>query len=395
MKKIVIGGGGIAGLTARYFLSKKYPQAEIVLYEKSGRLGGVIETLQTPYFFEKGPRTFKASRCPTLLNLIRDLGLEGEIIRSNPAASKRYLLKGGKLSSLNFLALSMTLSLLKEWKQPVKEGDETIQAFATRRLGADVTKNLIDPLTLGIFGGKIEELSISACFPTLKAMESEYGSLTKAFIKKKKGKKAKGLFTLKRGMESLITALKEKGRGEIFLNTPMPLLEGDLNVLAMPPAEAQKIFKEEQSTQFFQEIGSATLTVVNVAFPPGALKQEGFGYLIPSSEKEDVLGVVFDSSIFPEQSMAGETRLSIMLRKGGIKEALAALEAHLKITATPLFTAIHHYPKAIPQFHVGHLERLTQFNAACREAYPHIRCIGNYLQGVSLEATILSATQLP
>lgn len=395
MKKIVIAGGGITGLAARYYLSKKYPDAEIVLIEKSDRLGGCVESCAAPFFFERGPRTFKASRSEALLDLIDEMGLSDDILYSSEKAGRRFLWKGGKLHTLSPfspLFLPMIPALLKEWKKPdsLKE-DETIASFVSRRLGSYAAETFFDPLALGIFAGDIHTLSMATCFPELKAMERNYGSLTHAFFMKKRKKKKKGLFTLRGGLQTLIDQLVKKGRGEIHLNTQLtePSNEEAL-VLALSAQGAKELFSQDSIAQrFFDPIETANLTVVNVAYKKDLLKKKGFGYLVPSSENEDILGVVFDSAIFPSQNQKrDETRLTVMLRRGGAQAALRGLHRHLGIHTTPCEVHLKEWKSVIPQYSVGHLARAKAFKQHLKENYPRVACIGNYFYGASLNQCI-------
>lgn len=391
MGKIVIAGGGISGLAARYRFSRRFPEAKIVLYEKSGRLGGCIESSPDPYFFERGPRTIKASRSGELLQLIEELDLQSQIIHSSKDSRKRYLWVDQKLRPLSSLIPRLIPALLKEWRQPYPwaGGDESIASFAERRLGKFAAEMLFDPLTLGIFAGDIHHLSISACFPELKAMEQKYGSLTRAFFKQKKEKKSKGLFTLKGGLQTLIDRLVEKGRGDIYLNTPLEILPKERTILAVSAPVVPSFFKEDTVVEtFFKSLPSVPLTVVNFAFKEKGLTPKGFGYLVPSKENETILGVVFDSSIFPSQNQAMETRLTVMLREGGREEAISALKRHLRIESSPSAVHVKTYPHAVPQYGVGHLERVDVFKAHLKEHYPHVTCMGNYLRGVSLNSCV-------
>lgn len=404
MKKIIIAGGGISGLVARYRLSQRYPDANIVLYEKSDRLGGCIETIKKPYFFERGPRTFKASRCQSLLDLIDELDLSKDLLYSSKDAKRRYLWKDGKLHALPIHPLGIFTSsiirpflpsLLKEWRQPCLAGeDESIASFVERRLGKYAAETFFDPLTLGIFAGDIHQLSIAACFPELKKMEQEFGSLTKALLKKKKTQKRKGLFTLKGGVLTLVDRLVERGKGEIHLNTPLESLDEKELVLALSAPAAASLFKNDPiAKDFFASIPSTSLTVVNVAYQNLKLNYPGFGYLVPTSEKEKVLGVVFDSSIFPQQNSKNETRLTVMLRHGDSKEALDAIKRHLGIQQEPNEVHVKKYSHAIPQYQIGHLKRVNGFEEHLVKHYPHITCLGNYLHGVSLNHCIQNPTQ--
>jgi oxygen-dependent protoporphyrinogen oxidase len=402
MKKIVIAGGGISGLTARYYLSRKYPDAEITLYEKSDRLGGVVHSVNEGFFFERGPRTFKVSRSQALLSLIHELGLEEEILYSSKTSQKRYLWKNRKLSLMQTFFPKMIPALLKEWKKPYPwGGDESIETFVTRRLGSYVAETFFDPLTLGIYAGDIRKLSIRSCFPTLKALEMEHGSLTKGWIKSKRTKEPKGLFTLKGGLTLLIQKLAEKGRGEICLNTPYETLQHgvDRHILALPLSAMPFFFQfDPEACSFFESMESVSLSAVNVAFNKKVLKKKGFGYLVPSSEKEEILGVIFDSCVFPTQNhRENETRLTVMLKEShpevAREKALRALHAHLGISEAPAYCHVQHYPHAIPQYLVGHQERARAFLNYLSQTYPQLTCIGNYLQGVSLNDCISIASK--
>lgn len=401
MKKIVIAGGGISGLAARYYLSKKHPNAEIVLLEKSDRLGGCIESCSSPFFFERGPRTFKASRAEALLNLIDEVGLSDEILYSSKQASRRFLWKGGKLQPLSpFSPLVFRLipALLKEWRQPYPwDEDETIASFVSRRLGSYAAETFFDPLTLGIFAGDIHKLSISACFPELKAMERDYGSITRALFKKKRKKKRKGLFTLRGGLQVLIDRLVEQGRGEIHLNTSLTTLgQEERVILALSSQGMKRLFAKDAFAQgFLGSLEEASLSVVNVAYSKDLLKKKGFGYLVPTSEKEKVLGVVFDSAIFPFQNQTNdETRLTVMLRDGGIETALEGLQRHLGIESAPSEVHLKVWKNIIPQYEVGHLKRLQAFESHLKMNYPQLTCIGNYINGASLNHCVSLATQI-
>ncbi|MBF5058951.1 protoporphyrinogen oxidase [Candidatus Neptunochlamydia vexilliferae] len=395
MKKIVIAGGGISGLAARYFLSKAHPGAEIVLYEKGSRLGGCIESVDAPYFFERGPRTFKASRCPELLDLIKELGLEGELLPSTKEAGKRYLWKDQKLQKVGALLLPAWKSLLGEWCRPPFAGDETIGAFARRRFGDYVAETFFDPITLGVFAGDSEQLSVEACFPELKAMERTHGSITRALLKREKKKKPQGLFTLQGGIETLIDRLVEKGRGPIHLNHLLEGFEGDHTILALPAEGAKRFFEGDfEALRFFEGVGSVNLVVVNVVFSKKVFPKEGFGYLVPTKEKEKILGVVFDSSIFPAQNRGEESRFTVMLREGGEIEALEALQTHLGVSALPSSVHVKEYKGAVPQYGVGHLERVKAFEAHLAKYYPQVDCIGNYLRGPSVNACVAQGARL-
>lgn len=348
MKKVLIIGGGITGLSAAWFIKKKNPHAQITLFEKENRLGGWIRSsTERGFFFEKGPRTFRKGSSPHLLALIQELKLE--TIASNPFASKRFILHRGKLRTPQSFLPSLAFSLLREFFVPRGEKeDESIYEFAARRFSPKIAEALFDPLTLGIYAGDIRKLSIRSCFPTLYQWEQEKGSILKGFLTSPK--KEGGLFTLKGGMETLIHALEKNLQIEILLNCPAQMCGNE--VLAQG-----KVWRGDQIISATPlALPKRSIWVVNLAFQGDVLAKKGFGYLIPSQEKESVLGVVFDSVIFPEQNQGNEIRLTAMIREeetNPLSAAFSALRRHLNIQEEPIFSACFLAKDAIAQMEVG------------------------------------------
>lgn len=345
--KFLILGGGISGLSKAWFLSKKYPQVKITLLEKENRLGGWIRTSREGGFlFEKGPRTFQLGRSPHLLELIRDLKLK--IITAAP--QKRYLWHQGRLRSLgSFLPMLIPYLIREPFVRAAGSDDESIYDFAARRFSPKIAKTLFDPLTLGIYAGDIHKLSVRACFPALVSWEREKGSILRGLFSSPR--REKGLFTLPDGMETLIDALQKQLEIEIVLNCPVESI-GENQVLAGG--------KTWHADQIFSALPlsapAKSIWVVNLAYEDSVLSKKGYGYLIPSQENLPLLGMIWDSSIFPQQNVRGETRLTAMIRaeeKEPLQTALWAAEQHLGIRAAPLFTATFYAKNAIPQFEVG------------------------------------------
>ncbi len=345
--KILIVGGGITGLSAAWFAKKRYPDAHITLLEKESRLGGWIRTARTEGFcFEVGPRTFPFGRCPNLLSLIEELKLP--ILVS--ASLKKYIYTDGKLRSFGSFLPKLLPYLIREAFIPAStQDDQTIYEFAARRFSPDIAETLFDPLTLGIYGGDIRKLSLKCCFPSLYHMEKQHRSLIRDLFSSPKSKK--GLFTIKGGMQTLIDALEKHLNIEIVLNCNVDQI-GDHQVIAQDAVwRADRVI-----AALPPPLPARSLWVVNLAFAGDILPKKGFGYLIPTKEKEALLGVVFDSHIFPEQNRGDVTCLSAMVRpeeSEPIQAALQALQRHLHIQQTPIYTASFLARNAIPQFELG------------------------------------------
>ncbi len=334
--KVLILGGGITGLSAAWYLSRRNPQAQITLLEKENRLGGWIRTTrENGFLFEKGPRTFPLGRSPHLLSLIQDLNLP--IITSPPQT--RYLLHKGKLRSLGSFIPGLIPSLIRSlFTSRTLPHDESIYDYASRRYGPKVAETLFDPLTLGIYAGDIRKLSMQRCFPSL-------------YYKSKTKNKTKGLFTIPSGMETLITALQKTLPIEIHLNCPIESIQENQVLASGTLWQADHILNALPP-----QLPTKSLWAVNLAYSTPVLPKKGYGYLVPTHAKETLLGVVFDSSIFPTQNSPNETRLTALLRAEEthpLQTALNALRRHLSITARPTHTSAYLAQNAIPQFEVG------------------------------------------
>ncbi len=347
--KYLILGGGITGLSAAWFLKKREPTAQITLLEKTDRLGGWIRSsTEGGFFFEKGPRTFQLGRSPHLLALIQELNLE--TISSHPAAQLRFILYKGKLRTpLSFLPRFAPYFFRELFVKPTLKKDESIYDFASRRFSPKIAEIFFDPLTLGIYAGDSRKLSLCSCFPAFSRWEQEKGSVLKGLFSAPK--QAKGLFTLKGGMETLIHALEKRLSIDIVLNCPVEKLAGN-EVFA-----GGKIWTADHVLSALPlPLPKNSLWVVNLAFAGDVLPKKGFGYLVPTQEGQSVLGAIFDSVIFPEQSQNGETRLTVMVRASEekpLEAALSALSTHLGIVEQPLYSSVFLAKEAIPQMEVG------------------------------------------
>ena len=198
MKRVVIVGGGIGGLTIALHLKDRASELpgglEVLVLETSDRPGGNIQTDRADGFtIEKGPNGY-LDNVPTTPSLVRRLGLEDQLQKADESAAKRYLYRGGKLhllpsGPLGFLRSSL-LSLpgrLRVFCEPFArrkpEGmDETIFEFASRRIGEEAASVLIDAMVSGVFAGNIHELSLSSSLPKMAAMEEEHGGLVMAML---------------------------------------------------------------------------------------------------------------------------------------------------------------------------------------------------------------------
>lgn len=428
VKRVAILGAGITGLTLAWYLRQRHgSEIELTLIEKSNRAGGWIQTIKKDdFFFELGPRSCRPyGNGVHTLTLLNELGLDEEVIYPNASAHVRYLYTDKQLLPIPTNPMKWILSPLNKglvhalwndlWTKP-QPGDETIYDFVSRRLSPELAERFIDPLVSGIYGGNIKELSVQSCFPKLKEWEETGGGILKGILRsKKKGTKAKGpLFTLSRGMESLPLALSHRLKDVIQLNTTVESIKArdgqiilqihnnkdvvvDYLFCATPASIIANYFK-------VHTIETTSIAAVSLGYSNKVLDYEGFGYLVPSKEKEQILGAVWDSSIFPVQNQTtDQTRLTVMI--GGshmsnfldyeesdfYKMACDAMQAHLNIQVKPDVYHVHIARHAIPQYRVGHQEMVQRIKKQIEGISPQIQILGSSYSGVSVNDCIAEA----
>src|SRR5215211_7522873 len=214
MTNIVIVGGGIAGLSAAFYASKKFPDANIALIESFTRWGGKITTDRVEFdggqfIIEGGPDTFLATK-PWGVALCKELGLGDRLHGTNPHKKNTYVLNKGRLLPLpDGLAMMIPTNVqailksgLVSWFSKMRmgldflipakrvNGDESLGTFVSRRLGREAYENLIEPLMSGIYAGVGDRLSLASTFPYLRDLEVKYGSLARGALQLRAQSKA-------------------------------------------------------------------------------------------------------------------------------------------------------------------------------------------------------------
>jgi|694.fasta_scaffold21217_8 oxygen-dependent protoporphyrinogen oxidase len=425
-KKVVVIGAGISGLTAAWALKQRFgKKIQLHLLEKAERAGGWIHTIHKDHFvFELGPHSFRqSSACPDALKMIESLQLQNQIVYPDPAARNRYLYCHRQLlrvpsNPASFLFSALGRKMLRGawkdfWSPKGKGTDETIHDFFTRRFGIAFVETFIDPLVSGVYAGDPKQLSIKSCFPSLLKLEQEYGSLGRGFLfsSSKRG----GIFSFKGGMQTLTQTLAKYLDGELKLSTEVKKLhthskgvEVELNngeslhadyvlsAVAYPTLTSWLNLELPPSPTF------SSVAVVSLGYNKQVLKNKGFGYLIPSSEKQDILGVIWDSACFPEQNTTpDQTRLTVIIggtrakafpsEEGCVKMALDAVFSHLKIEDSPAVIHSSKASSAIPQYGIGHVEKIQLLEKKIAEFCPYLSFIGQSFYGSAVPDCIQQA----
>ncbi|HEY4832602.1 MAG TPA: protoporphyrinogen oxidase [Waddliaceae bacterium] len=450
MKRYIILGAGISGLSLAWFLKRRFEnRANIIILEKEDRAGGWIQTVQQDGFvFEQGPRGCrpKGITGTETLRLIEELGLQKEVVFANPAAHLRYLLirkklralPSGVFSFLTFpLAWKIVCGIFQDLYTPPFLGkDESIHAFVSRRFGNTLAESLFDPLATGIYGGDIRQLSVKACFPLLSKWEQDGGSVLKgAFLRRIAEAKCftaskfveeaqkHPLFSFKKGMATLTQELTKSLEKDLKLSSSVAgvnlyphrvevkqvngtVIEGD-HLFSTLPAKTTASLLSSSRLAYLSHIPEVSVAVVNLGYYKQVLKKRGYGYLIPSQEKEQIMGMTWDSEIFPQQNtIPEETRLTVMM--GGahnkqieqyslkqIKEvAYQAVQEHLQIPSLPDSVSIKIAREAIPQYLVGHNDKISEIENMISKMFRNLTLCGSSYYGVAVNDCIAKSRSI-
>jgi protoporphyrinogen/coproporphyrinogen III oxidase len=439
---VLVVGAGISGLALTYYLRKAGIDAQIV--EASPRPGGVIRSERRDGFLlELGPQSFSGTS--QLLELVRGLGIENELLEAPPRAPRFLLLNGqlkpAPLSPPAFFASSL-FSARTKWnilrdlfgRSTPPDGDESVAAFMRRKFSAELLDKLVGPFVSGIYAGDPEKLSLRAAFPQLHEAERSAGSVIRGMMraaKSKPGAKQRAtLQTFREGNETLIKAFaKNLGsalRTEVSVseirraNPSSPAkyqvsltskgsteqVIADHLVLATPTHVTATLVRciQPELASALCAIEYAPVAVVSLGYPKSAIAHslDGFGFLIPRSSGLRTLGTVWNSSLFPGRATDAHALFTSFL--GGATDPQAVTlspdelvsQVHkeiaplLKISQSPSFSSVMLYQRALPQYNLGHSERLASLQEFKAEL-PGLWFTGSYLRGPAIGACIEQA----
>ena len=438
-KQVVIIGGGISGLTLLHQLKKKFvgrQDLQFLLLEKGHEVGGPIQTRRlAESLVEAGPNGFLDSKS-AMVELIKDLGLESELIQADPAAKLRFVRVGSSLHAfpenpwalLRFAPLTITARLRIFCEFFIRKGaneEETVYEFGERRFGQGFAEYFLDPMVSGIFAGDAKELCLKSAFPDIYAMEQQHGSLFKAFIalKRKQEKNRKGtLCSLKQGMGQLIETLDARYQHNIQKTTEVLGVhrsgEGyvvetiankyfaDHVFVSTPAASSAKILQtlDPNFADLLNRVPYASIVVVAMVFQKKDFGQEpkGFGYLVPGCENSPVLGALFSSNIFPNRCRQDQSLVQVMLGGQRHPNVLNLTDEELKgvafdqltelfqVNASPKTFAIFRWPKAIPQYLRGHEKRCRAIKELLSQ-FPGLDIVANFWGGIGVNDCVQNA----
>lgn len=452
MKRIAIIGGGIAGLTAAYELSRLASTGvaiEVALFEASPRLGGIVETVREGGFvIECGPDAWVTEK-PWARELAEELGLGDQVMPSNDATRKTYVLMDRRLKAMpdgmrmmvpaNLDALDRSelfsaeakrayheeVNRAAELKTSAPQQDESIAAFVQRHFGNEVLEKIGAPLLRGVFGGDVTKLSVRAVMAPFVAMEREHGSLIAAMQARAAANESSetpvfntlrsGLGTLTDSMIAAIpktwihpgTTIRSISRNPDGwrLRTSITEETFDAVLMATPAHTARELMQpiDDRAADLMKMDASSAVIVAfgfsdanTVSTPPG------FGFLVPEGSGSRLLACTFVDQKFanrvpPNGKLVrvffGGDAAERLLRCGNDEaSSVARLElAHiLGPLPDPQITVVRRWPLSLPQYAIGHLERMNELDERMRKLNG-LHLLGNGYRGVGLPDIIRDA----
>ncbi len=404
MKRIAIIGGGISGLAALHYLKKRFAQnVDVTLYERNPYVGGCIATLETQGFlFETGPNSFLTNQ-PNTLEFIEELGFSDQMIEANKDAKRRYIQIKGKLHLLPAGPISFIKTPLLSTKDKFRligglfikniSKDQSVYDYTSQRFGAAVTQRLVDPFLTGIYAGDIQRLHMASVFSKLWAAKGQ---------KKKKTR----LCTFKNGMGSFIKHLSQQHKACIQTGIEIGNLEqikADIIICSTPAYITSRLLNMD----VLNRIPYAPVAVVGLVVKKNSLKNspDGFGYLVPSQEGKEVLGVLLESNVFVRQNKEEKMFIRIML--GGsrhpaiindstetiLAKAMREIDEIYGFNERPLSASVKLWPRGIPQYELDY-PVLRQAIRDDLQKRPNLYLCANYLDGISFNDCIKNAREL-
>jgi oxygen-dependent protoporphyrinogen oxidase len=430
--RLIVVGAGIAGLAAAWSARRTAARAgvalDVLVLERGREVGGKARTIvRDGWMVEGGPSGFLGGR-PELDALLRASGLVDDAVPARAAAKRRFLYRAGRLREIKPSPLGFARSgimsvggLLRLGAEPLiprssRTDDETVWAFAARRLGRQAADRLVSPMTLGIFAGDARKLSLASAFPKMARLEREHGSLIRGLIARRGQTSSGPLTSLRGGMQSLPRKLAEHGGFRVRCDAAVrridrtdtgwtvsiegdgTALEADAVVIATEPWVAASLVRplDASAADALGAIPCPPVTVVALGFDSSARARipDGFGVLISRGEDIRMLGNLWETSLYPGRGPAGGILVRAMFG-GAVDESIGALdEAEMltlarrevaqlyRLTAEPVFEHVVRLERAIPQYVVGHALRVAAVERAV-ESMPGLAVTGFGLRGVA------------
>ena len=438
-RSYLIIGAGVSGLTTAWFLKQLGHQ--VTLLESRDQAGGNLRTLKRDgYLIERGPNSTLNNR-PALAELFNSLGLQP--IEANNASKKRFILRDNQIHPLPmgpgafiktplFQAAGKWRLLLEPFIGRAQD-EESVAQFVERRLGREFLDYAINPFVSGVYAGDPDRLSVRAATAKVYALEQQYRSMFIGMIAKTLFGKHRGgagpsgsMISFEQGMQQLADTLSERFGEDLHTGIEVDQLQrldngqwqaasgqqqwqADELILTLPAKACEQLLAPlaAQLDGQLTEIEYPHVASVSLGFKKSQIEHplDGFGFLIPRCTGVETLGVLFPSSIFPGRA-PDDSHLLTCFIGGSLNpelqqvddEALLArvlndISPLLGISGAPELVEISRWPAAIPQYQLGHLQRLESIEQALAHL-PGLHLRANWRDGISVADCVQNGYEL-
>lgn len=438
MRAIVVGGG-LSGLVVAHGLLHRGHQ--VVVVDPGDSPGGLIRARRVGGFLcETGPQGI-LDGAPEVRALIQQLGLTDRLVTASARARRRYVYLRGKLRAVPTSPPALLASDLLSWggrlrllREPLvrtrpPDGEESVLAFAERRIGPEAARALAAPAVIGIFAGDAATLSMRSAFPRLAEGERVHGSLFAAMkAARREGRSAGKLVSFIDGLQELplalaaslgaslvrgsVTGIERIGtRWRVRTDEAIDQLDqpADALVLACPLGVLADLLAPlaAEAAAALQTIPLAPAAVVCLGYHHNkvGMDLDAYGFLVARGENRALLGCQYESSVFPGRAPAGGVLLRAIY--GGtfhpelveapddvlVDRALIEIGAMAGLSGRPDLRAVFRHKGGIPQYDLQHPARMAALDAALA-ALPGLHATGYGLKGVGLSDCVRNATHL-
>ena len=434
--RIAIIGAGISGLSTAFYLQRERPDRELLIFDANPAPGGTMSTVECDGFhFEAGGNGFLTNK-PDSLQLVKDAGAEHLLLPSSELARKRYIFTD-RLHRLpetppafiasRLLSLPQKLRVAAEVFIPPRrdDGDETLQSFGYRRLGKAFTDVFLDAMTAGIYATTPGRVSVNAAFPLVVRLEREYGGLFRGMLARRKRQAGPGgiLMSFQGGVGRFIHHLQSTLRADWRLGVAVggvrreaggyrvisaagEELVDQVVISATAPAAAAMLRELDAGlSSRLAAIEYSPIAVVGFGYRHLDHPLDGFGLLTTTAAGLPILGVLWDSSIFPDRAPEGCKCLRVMIGgqrnpeqlrlddAGLLAAAREGIHRTMGMDAEPDVSFVRRWEQGIPNYPVGHLRAMDElFARAARHPGLYLNC--NAYRGIAMNDCVRNSREL-
>jgi len=433
--RIAIVGAGISGLSTAFYLQRERPDWELLIFDANPAPGGTMCTVECEGFrFEAGGNGFLTNK-PDSLQLVSDAGAEQLLLPSSDLARKRYIFTD-RLHRLpesppaflasQLLTVPQKLRVAAEvFIPPRRGGDETLQSFGYRRVGRAFTDVFLDAMTAGIYATTPGRVSVNAAFPLVAQLERDHGGLFRGMLARRKRQAGPGgiLMSFQGGVGRFIAHLQSVLRADWRLGVPVSEIARDGDgyrlittageervdrVVVSATATAAAVMLRGMDAELAARLAAieySPVAVVGFGYRQLDHPLDGFGLLTTTSAGLPILGVLWDSSIFPDRAPEGCKCLRVMIGgqrnpeqlhlddAGLIAAAREGVRRTMGVAVEPDVVFVRRWAQGIPNYPVGHLAAMEKlFSRLARYPGLHLNC--NAYRGIAMNDCVRNSREL-